>query len=66
MKDYKCQWLLTRINKEQVVAVLPGFKKWYKVLGDHIVELHTGKTISKSKVGECEEKRAGEKRENQL
>ena len=57
LKDFNSQSLSTRAAKgEQLVSMMPAIKKAFNLLGDDIVELSTENDVSKSKIGDFDEK----------
>ena len=57
LKDFNSQSLSTRAKKgEQLVSMMPAFKKAFNLLGDDIVELSTENDALKNKIGSYDEK----------
>ena len=57
LKKIISQSLATRAkNREQLVSMMPAFKKDFDLLGDDIVELSTENDALKNKIGSFEEK----------
>ena len=57
LKDFTSQSLATQAqNREQLVSMIPAFKKAFHLTGDDIVELPTENESSKSKIGSYDEK----------
>ena len=57
LKDFNQQSLTTQAKKgEQLVSMMPAFKKAFNLLGDDIVELSTENDALKNKIGSYDEK----------
>ena len=55
--DFNSQSPATQANKgEEIVSMMPVFKKAFDLLGDDIVELSTEKDALKTKIGSHDEK----------
>ena len=52
LKEFNSQSLATQAKKvEQLVSMMPAFKKAFNLLGDDVVELSTEKDALKNKIG---------------
>ena len=57
LKEFNSQSLATQAKKrEQLVSMMPAFKKAFNLLGDDIVELSTENDALKNKIGCYDEK----------
>ena len=57
IKDFISQPLSTRVKKgEQLISMMPAFKKAFNLLGDFIVELSTQNEALKNQIGDYDEK----------
>ena len=57
IKELNSQSLSTHARKgEQLVSVMPAFKKAFNLLGDHMIELSTENKALKNKIGDFDEK----------
>ena len=57
LKEFNQQTLTTQVKKgEQLVSMMPAFKKAFNRLGDDIVELSTENDALKNKTGSYDEK----------
>ena len=57
VKEYNFQCLSTQAKKgEQLVLMMPAFKKTFKLMGDDIVELSTKNEALKNQTGDYDQK----------
>ena len=57
LREFNSQSLSTQATKEeQLVSMMPDFKKDFNLMGDDIVELSTKNDVLKSKIGSYHEK----------
>ena len=57
LKDFNNQSLTTRAKKgEQLVSMMPAFKKAFNLTGDVLVKLHTKNETLENKIGSYDEK----------
>ena len=67
LKDFNLQSLTTEAKKgEQLVSMMPAYKKAFNSMGDDIVELHTENESLKNKSGSYDEKRLEESKASLL
>ena len=61
LKEFNSQSLATQAKKgEQLVSMMPAFKKAIILMGDDIVDLHSENESLKNKIGSYDEKRLEE------
>ena len=54
LKEFNQQSPTTQVKKEeQLVSMMPAFKKAFDLLGDDIVDLSVGDATLKNKIGSC-------------
>ena len=57
LKEFNSQSLTTQAKKgEQLVSLMPAFKKVFNLMGDNIVELSTEDESLKTQIGDYDEK----------
>ena len=57
LKDFNQQSLTTQAKKgEQLVSMMPAFKKAFNLMGDDIIELSTENDALKNKIGSYDER----------
>ena len=57
LKEFNSQSLSSEAKKgEQLTSMMPAIKKVFNLLGDNIVDLHTGNETLKNKIGSYDEK----------
>ena len=57
LKDFNQQSLTTQARKgEQLVSMMPAFKKAFNLMGDDIVEISFGNETLKNQIGDYDEK----------
>ena len=67
LKEFNSQSLATQAKKrEQLVSMMPAFKKAFNLLSDDVVELSTKNDALKNKIGDYDEKRLQESKNNLL
>ena len=56
LKEFNNQSLTTQAKKgEQLISMMPAFKKAFNLMGDDIVDLHTKNESLKNKIGSYDE-----------
>ena len=57
LEEFNSQSLSTQAKKgEQLVTMMPAFKKAFNLMGDDIVELHTENEALKNQIGDYDQK----------